>query len=72
MHVTALHVYHGPVLVYKLYKVTLGCVLGDCVHCNTLKQYTTLVLKGLIGYSDYSFETVIFESFETNRIFVSF
>ena len=31
-----------------------------------------LVLKGIIGYSDYLFEIVIFESFKTNRIFVSF
>ena len=31
-----------------------------------------LVLKGIIGYLDYSFEMVIFESFETNQIFVSF
>ena len=31
-----------------------------------LKVQYSLVLKGIIGYSDYSFEIVIFESFETN------
>ena len=31
-----------------------------------------IVLKGIIGYSDYSFEMVIFECLRTNRIFVFF
>ena len=31
---------------------------------------TRLVLKGIIGYSDYSFAMVIFECFKSNGIFV--
>ena len=45
------------------------CVYGE-MHC--YDHACIVVLKGIIGYSDYSFEIVIFESFETNQIFVSF
>ena len=31
-----------------------------------------LVLKGIIGYSDYSLEMEIFECFQANRIFVCY
>ena len=46
------------------------------VYTHTYKQVDTctqtLVLKGIIGYLDYSFKIVIFESFKANRIFFSF
>ena len=46
------------------------------VYTHTYKQVDTciqtLALKGIIGYLDYSFKIVIFESFKANRIFVSF
>ena len=32
----------------------------------------TLVLKGIIGYSDYLLEMEIFECFQANRIFVCY
>ena len=31
-----------------------------------------IVLKGIIGYSDYSLEMEIFECFQANRIFVCY
>ena len=43
-----------------------ACMIYYCVPC------TVVVLKGIIRYSDYLFKIVIFESFETNRIFISF
>ena len=42
------------------------------LYVQDINIITTLiaVLKELIGYSDYSFEIVIFKSFETNQIFI--
>ena len=37
----------------------------------TLCTYV-VVLKGIIGYSDYSLAVMIFECFKSNGIFISF
>ena len=39
------------------------------IHDIKFTQYF-LVLKGIIGYSDYSFAMVIFECFKSNEIFI--
>ena len=44
-------------------------------YTNAIQTHTYThipVLKGIIGYPDYSFKIVIFKSFKTNQIFVSF
>ena len=40
------------------------------VLCIIIINTLIAVLKELIGYSDYSFEIMIFKSFETNQIFI--
>ena len=46
------------------------------VLCNlplhSITAASTVVPKGIIGYSDYSFAMVIFECFKSNGIFVVF
>ena len=43
------------------------------VHVVSVPHFNNkLVLKGIIGYSDYSLEMEIFECFQANRIFVCY
>ena len=51
-------------------KVTLFYSVHKVACLSTEPQQ--VVLKRIIGYSEYLFEIVIFESFETIQIFVSF
>ena len=71
---------YSPSIDFKYAFHAVSCLLStgpENMHTNHLLTHSDhyaikLVLKGIIGYSDYSFEIVIFKSFETNRIFVSF
>ena len=43
---------------------------ADTLYKNFYSYVLHIVLKGIIGYSDYSFAMVIFECFKSNGIFV--
>ena len=61
------------VFVYRSYVYAHVCTGHVCTYvCAHVCYVGVLVMKGIIGYLDYSFQIVMFESFETNQIFVFF
>ena len=67
----SLYVCQYPILV--LYGITSSshCIMSICnLTLYSITVASTVVLKGIIRYSDYSFTMVIFECFKSNGIFV--